>query len=173
MENASKALIMAGAILIAMLVISLGIMIFNNLSNSVKTDSSLQQQDISSFNSKLTPYLGNNVSGSQVKALIQLVRSINQNSITTDDNERRVTVTFGGATLVGLRANETEVTYNRDNINENIRTNVYYKVESSFNNLGLIDVINVTYVSGNLSGAGENPVGNGPVHETQPVQVVE
>ena len=33
MENASKALIIAGAILLSILLISLGIMIFNNASN--------------------------------------------------------------------------------------------------------------------------------------------
>ncbi len=36
MENASKALIMAGAILIAIMIISLGILVFSRMSSSAK-----------------------------------------------------------------------------------------------------------------------------------------
>lgn len=35
MENASKALIIAGAILLSVLIISLGIMVYNNAKNTV------------------------------------------------------------------------------------------------------------------------------------------
>lgn len=144
MENASKALIMAGAVLIAMLVISLGIMMFNTMSNSVKTDSSLQKEDISAFNSKLTPYLGNNVSGSQVKALIQLARSIDQKALNDGETERRISIKFDSVTLLGFSASDTNITYNRDGINTNIKINEYYKVEGIYNSYGLIDNINIT-----------------------------
>ena len=49
MENASKALIIAGAILLAILIISLGIMIYNQASGVVNNNS-MSQVDISSFN---------------------------------------------------------------------------------------------------------------------------
>ena len=60
MENASKALITAGAVLLAILIVSLGVKIKKNMSNSVTSDSSLQKEEISTFNSKMTPYLGTN-----------------------------------------------------------------------------------------------------------------
>ena len=58
MENASKALIMAGAILIAILIISLGVYVFNNMSSTAKNSANMDKQEISNFNSKITPYLG-------------------------------------------------------------------------------------------------------------------
>ena len=51
MENASKALIIAGAILLSILLISLGIMIFNQAQTTVQ-DSGMSQAEISTFNSK-------------------------------------------------------------------------------------------------------------------------
>ena len=83
MENASKALIIAGSILIAIIIISLGIVVFKNMSGSVKRNADLTEQQIASFNSEITPYLGESVSGSQVNTFMQLVRTINQKA----DNE--------------------------------------------------------------------------------------
>ncbi len=150
MENASKALIIAGAVLLSMMVISLGVMIFNNMSNSVKQDSSLQKEEIASFNSKITPYMGNNVSGSQVKALIQLVRSIDQDAINRNDFNRRVSISYNGSNVVSLETNADKITENRD-IANSISTNKYYKVEGTYDSNGLITTINV---NGNNSGNG-------------------
>ena len=49
MENASKALIIAGAILLAILLISLGIMIFNQAQDTVN-NSGMSQAEITAFN---------------------------------------------------------------------------------------------------------------------------
>ena len=84
MENASKVLLMAGSILIAILIISLGIMVYKNMSSTVSSTADMTEQEITMFNSKIKPYLGENISGSQVNALIQLVRSINQSESTID-----------------------------------------------------------------------------------------
>ena len=92
MENASKALIMAGSILIAIIIISLGIMIFNNMSNSVKNESNLDKQQISAFNSKITPYIGESISGSQVNTLIQLVRTINKKADNENNSTRKIKI---------------------------------------------------------------------------------
>ena len=81
MENASKALIMAGAVLIAILIISLSVLVYKNFSGSVKDSANMDEQEVANFNSKISPYLGDNVSGSQVNALIQLVVSINNSAI--------------------------------------------------------------------------------------------
>ena len=143
MENASKALIIAGAVLLSMMVISLGMMIFSNMSNSVKQDSSLQKEEIASFNSKITPYIGENISGSQVKALVQLVRSIDQNAINTEDSVRRVSISFNGNNVVSLGADATSISESRTNANS-IVTNKYYKVEGKYDSNGLITTIEVT-----------------------------
>lgn len=78
MENASKALIIAGAILISILLISIGILVMNS-TNGV-TDTMTGQMDataIQSFNSKFEQYAGNNKRGSDVKSLISVVSSSN------------------------------------------------------------------------------------------------
>ena len=79
MENASKALIMAGAVLLALLIISLGVMIYNNYSKTVAENSDLSEQEITSLNSKILPYIGENISGSKVNALITVVYAMNRN----------------------------------------------------------------------------------------------
>ena len=70
MENASKALIIAGAILLSILLISLGIMVYNNAKNTVKS-SNLDQQEISTFNSQWEAYSGKGKTASEVTTMIQ------------------------------------------------------------------------------------------------------
>ena len=74
MENASKALIIAGAILISILIISVGIMIFNSSSGLFSSATSkMSDQEKQLFNSTFTMYEGTRVSGSSVKELIRAV----------------------------------------------------------------------------------------------------
>ncbi len=75
MENASKALIIAGAILLAILLISLGIMIFNVAQDTV-SNSGMSQAEISAFNTKFTKYEGT-IKGSVVRSMIQEVIASN------------------------------------------------------------------------------------------------
>ena len=87
MENASKALIIAGAILISILLISLGIVIYNSAKDAASTDQ-MDDFQVSAFNSKFTQYEGKK-SGSQVKSLIDDVLACNANK----DRGRKIAVT--------------------------------------------------------------------------------
>lgn len=71
MENASKALIIAGAILLSILLISLGIMIFGQAQDTVN-NSGMSQAEIQTFNSRFLKYEGTR-SGSVVKTLVNEV----------------------------------------------------------------------------------------------------
>ncbi|MEI3356131.1 MAG: hypothetical protein V8R81_03530 [Clostridia bacterium] len=64
MENASKALIIAGAILLAILIISLGIMIYNQASGVVNNNS-MTEVEVTTFNQKFEQYLGDKVKRSK------------------------------------------------------------------------------------------------------------
>ena len=75
MENASKALIIAGAILLAILLISLGIMIFSQAQDTVN-NSGMSQAEIESFNSKFLKYEGTR-KGSVVKTMVNEVIASN------------------------------------------------------------------------------------------------
>ena len=57
MENASKALIIAGAILLAIIIISLGIMVVNNARNQIG-GANLNAQEVQAFNSNWESYIG-------------------------------------------------------------------------------------------------------------------
>jgi len=81
MENASKALIIAGAILLAILLISLGIFIFTQAQDVVST-SGLTQAEMQAFNNKFLKYEGTKT-GAEVKAMINEIIVSN-----ADDNNK-------------------------------------------------------------------------------------
>ena len=90
MENASKALIIAGAILISILLISVGIMIFNSSSGLFNSATSkMSDQEKQMFNSSFKMYQGSRVSGSTVK---QLMREIEINNANSEENP---TISYG------------------------------------------------------------------------------
>ena len=126
MENASKALIIAGAIVLSLVIISLGMFIFSK-GNEVANSIDMNEQEILAFNNKFTPYEGESIRGGQVNALLQAVvasnRSVNDNGeidtkgievISTDDGVKGFTA--------------------EDSIGDNfklskVKTGTYYKVE--------------------------------------------
>lgn len=93
MENASKALIIAGAILISIVLISLGIIVINNTQNTVN-NADMTEQEISTFNNKFEKYEGEAVSGSKVNALLD---TIIQSNIKNKEN-KDMQVQVAGAT---------------------------------------------------------------------------
>ena len=93
MENASKALIIAGAILLSILLISLGIMIFNTAQDTTK-NSGMTQAQVSAFNNKFSKYEGT-IKGSEVRSLIQEV--VASNGDDNNKNAKRVITIDGNA----------------------------------------------------------------------------
>ena len=95
MENASKALIIAGAILLAILIISLGIKIYNQASGVVDSNA-MDEVAVTSFNEKFKQYEGNNIRGANVKAL---VNAIVQNNLSNQgDTSKQITLVFNDTT---------------------------------------------------------------------------
>ena len=84
MENASKALIIAGAILISILIVTLGVIIYNNVSG-IASGTNLDSQEITAHNSPFEGYFGNYVSGSNVKALLTQVQANNSAANRNDE----------------------------------------------------------------------------------------
>ena len=89
MENASKALIIAGAILLAILIIGLGIFIYRQAANTV-SDTGMDQLAIQQFNGQFENYIKDNVSGATVKSLIQLVKTNNA----VEDSSKTITLNY-------------------------------------------------------------------------------
>jgi hypothetical protein len=111
MENASKALIIAGAILLSILLISLGIMIYNQAAGVINNNS-LSEVEIATFNSKFTQYEGENVRGSSVNALLDAVMSNNRAAINAGEDNKKIVLVNDGTSisLVGSSIVTTGVT---------------------------------------------------------------
>lgn len=109
MENASKALIIAGAILLAILLISLGIMIFNQAQDTV-SGSGMTKAEISAFNNQLLKYEGKQ-KGSVVKSMIQEVTASNA-SDTAAGNGRSVSIIYGSKNPPATSDISSSKTYN-------------------------------------------------------------
>ena len=76
MENASKALIIAGAILLAIVLVSLGVLVINNSRKDIN-DKNLDEASIEAFNKNISQYCGKNKSGTQINSLMSAVAASN------------------------------------------------------------------------------------------------
>ena len=87
MENATKALMIAGAVLIAIMIIGVGMMIFTSGSNTVKENiAKLDQMEIKMFNSEFEGYEGKR-NGSMVKEMISTVIALNASNRDVHDEK--------------------------------------------------------------------------------------
>ena len=104
MENASKALIIAGAILLSILLISLGIMIFTQAQDTV-TNSGMSDEEVEAFNNNFTKYEGKQ-KGTMVKSLINAVLANNSN-----ENNAEKQVTINGSSSPKTSVIKNNITY--------------------------------------------------------------
>ena len=111
MENASKALIIAGSILISILLISVGILVFNAVNQPVQEaqgQGSAQAAQI--FNSKYEQYVNSKQTASNTKGLIQAVQANNA------ANDRKITLTgvTAATSINSAKTYKVEVAYDSD-----------------------------------------------------------
>lgn len=133
MENASKALIIAGAILIAILIVSLGVLVFSQFAGSAREAANMDEQEIGQFNAQITPYLGPSVLSSQVNGLLQYCLSNNMSAVKTGETDKFIDIYLNGS----LYLNKDSETFTRVNTG-------YYKVEGKYSSYGLITRIEIT-----------------------------
>ena len=139
MENASKALIIAGAILLAILIISLGIMIFNQASGVVNNNS-MSEVEISSFNQKFTQYEGTNVKGSQVNALLNAI--VQNNVANTEDKSKQVKISVTSTNWQGTVPTEATAP---TNATTKAQTGKTYNVACTLDSkTGLVTTVTIT-----------------------------
>lgn len=130
MENASKALLIAGAILVAILLIGIGMAVFGNIGGI--TDGASQQTDsmeIKMFNDKFEHYAGPNVSGTNVK---ELIREIKASNIKFANDESRIIA------IDGITADT--------NGNYSIGANYRYSVTFDYEASGFINKVTINKV---------------------------
>lgn len=139
MENASKALIIAGAILISILLISVGVLIMNSTSGVTGgMDSSAKAMEMQSFNSQFTSYAGNGIAASQVRSLVSAVISSNA---TNDNHSISVTTSGKGFNDDAKFANGTAIAGELAKINQGLKSTYKFTVELVYDGEGFINSI--------------------------------
>lgn len=158
MENASKALIIAGAILLSILIIAIGMYIYNSSQNSIQTaGSQISAQEVSSFNQTWEMYEGTQT-GSNVKALIsKLSANATQNA---EENTRLPDLYYeptaqhasngaqrGTCAVINVRSNINNIrVQNFNTARTQIEARHTYRVTLVTNNTtGLVSGVIITY----------------------------
>lgn len=95
MENASKALIIAGAILLSILIIGLGMFIYQQAAGAMD-GANLDPQKANAYNQEFSNYAGT-ISGANARSLYSVIASHNRTY--TDDYSQQVTLTIDGGEL--------------------------------------------------------------------------
>ena len=128
MENATKALLIAAAVLVAILIISLGLAVYNKASNA--TDSAdLSGAEIQAQNEKFLKYDGKNKRGSEVNALLETVLNSN---LTSNSEGAKVTI------------ESTAVTLSSNSITKKADTSKLYDIECVRDSNGVVTTIKIT-----------------------------
>lgn len=141
MENATKALLIAAAVLVAILIISLGLVVYNMAAETVNNSANLSQQEMQTFNEQFTQYQGDNVRGSNVNALLKT--ALNNNIAKTQESKTamKVVVTLDGSTiLAGESGTETSLSARAD------ASKMYKVVVNQDGEGGLVHTITITKV---------------------------
>ena len=152
MENASKALIIAGAILISILIIAIGMYIYSQSTGSINgAIGQMSTQEIDAANSQWTNYEGTQT-GTQVKALITRLIA-NANSF----QEEPAKVVGLSIVCNGDGSNSYDTSYDSDGGNyddfiedlQDAQSNTLarhnYHVTLDYDGTALIRKINITY----------------------------
>ena len=133
MENASKALIIAGAILLSILIISLGVVVFQQAQN-IANSNGMSDVEKTAFNSKFTQYERDEIKGTEVRALVQAARTSNADP---NNEEKQVKIN------------------NKAPGDDKFATGTTYKVVCGYsnqgNNKGLVDNITITKANTNTN----------------------
>ena len=149
MENATKALMIAGAVLIAILIIGVGMLIYNSAQGSIEgATSKISQQQLELFNNEFVQYEGKR-SGSQVKAMMSSIINNNNQYGETGDNvpEKVIQVTGGGKTNA---TSSTDLT----SIRASIIAGKQYNVKLENNEQGYVHTVTIEDLSSGSSSTG-------------------
>ena len=157
MENASKALIIAGAILLSILIIGMGMFIYNQAQEQIqKSAGQMSTEEISVHNAQFKSFEGSRQSGSQVKQLLNKL-AINAGKYGEDDKEnpRQPKLEFKGIQNAGKLSGESNG-YTANDVNAAARAILSastYKVETDVDSTWSINKVTIDRVTGSGSGS--------------------
>ena len=132
MENASKAILIAGAVLVVIFVATVVIIFFNKGADSAEQiGKNITEAQIQAHNSQFNIYEGTGRTKAEIDKLVAVVNN---------NNSRKgafiVSISGTGINLSGGKYEFTGSNFNSGNI-------VYYTVKITYNGKGLIDTITI------------------------------
>ena len=131
MENASKALIIAGAILLAIAIIGVGMLVFSNARDAI-SDTGMTQEQVAVYNQTFTNYQGTQ-RGSNVKTMCNTIVTHN---LTAEDASEKVQVIFGSnaGDVDASAVNEANTTtqHINDIRDDDIKSGVSYEISFGY-----------------------------------------
>lgn len=136
MENASKALIMAGGVLIGILVLSLAVYLFANFgATAANIHSQIEEQQVVEFNAQFTKYQQN----ATIYDIITLNNLAKQNNENYDnDSDYTITIKIGSYSLSGSEKDLIEENTDNGNL-------TYFKCqEINYHTNGRVKSMNFT-----------------------------
>lgn len=118
MENASKALIIAGSILIALIVISLLVMFYDNISEMMNVNEKVDlTEQIVEFNKQYDVYYRDNLYGSDILSLANKVKDYNEREAGAEGYEKlEMKVTFTSKTTIRKDGEDLSTVINKNTV---------------------------------------------------------
>jgi len=118
MENASKALVIAGAVLVAILLIAFGMIMINSARTPIDEAAGQgEQQAIEIFNAQFASFAGNQVTGSSVRSLYSKILTSNaktSHKITVKSGTTNVTNTIANTMASVINTKTYQVVFGYD-----------------------------------------------------------
>ena len=142
MENASKALIIAGAILLAIAIIGIGMYVFQMASSTIN-QSNMSGQEVDAYNAEFIKYEGIQ-NGSTIRAMLS---TINTHNLTNKEDASKQIVTADGTADGGTVDDDSQAGTSPADIatqKGKVVSGTRYKVTFKYTSTGLIKVINYT-----------------------------
>ena len=133
MENASKALIIAGSIIISLVIVSLGILVYRRVSGTV-TNANLDQQQIEAHNSDYEAYFGDYVSAANTKSLLAKIKTNNTLFVANSESTDEMVPVYVNFVPKGTGTTAT-ITGTMTTVTKEIKSSKHYKIEVNDENI--------------------------------------
>lgn len=140
MENASKALIIAGAILLSILIIGLGMFIYQQAAGAME-GVNFDSEKAAAYNTEFKQYEGT-INGANARALYEKIAS--HNRVKVDDYSLQITLTIGNTELTG---GIFEPTANATMDTNTLKAGQTYHVTFDYNKSGYITKCNIKQIN--------------------------
>ena len=150
MENASKALIIAGAILLSILIIGLGMYIYTQ-AKGVIGNNGLDSTKAQTYNQPFTQYEGTRT-GTDTRALVQEI--INHNREYQDDPSQQIAIKTGTAPETVEEPAEAAVTGIKVS---DYKAGYTYKITFSYSKSNYVTFCYIQRVTGSGNNGGQGP----------------